>query len=86
MATFLIYREYHDVPGKNSSGIHACLANGGDESEARATARAASHLVKDFWAAVQVSSGDLPAEVPSVTLIEGDVLHPGALTRGGSKV
>ena len=90
MATYLIYREHADKTGKNSSGVNARLANGADEAEARANAKASAPngetRVRDSWAAAQVSTDDLPAELGSVLFFEGNALHPGALTRGGSAV
>ena len=87
MATFLLYRDKKANLGgfRNSSGVHAVLVTAANETEARETAianrRTGETKIYDEWAAVQLSTENLPAGF-SPTYFEGDALVPGTLARG----
>lgn len=88
MATFLLRKNPARQEDGNSSCFNACLANGADEAAARAAANAAAPTgetrVPPSWLAVQLSASDLPAGLGPVAWVDGEIVAPGEMMRGGS--
>jgi len=91
MATYLFRStQHHD---RNSNGVNAVLVSATTEGLARqllAEVTPAGTQVPESWPGVQIAATDLPAGmIPTgqrpIVLIEGNVVCPTELTRGGNR-